>query len=394
MRKMNYAFGGTLALMLFVAGCDDGGGGADTDDGATDGATDGDTEEAPGEVFACGDLVDTADLAACSPNANDYTPGGDDSYDACVTDDGTYTLVDSTPSSIARVEAYEEVLTILGEAPTVDDFTAARTKYSEDEGLESRLQRREDLHFPAIPESDWDPGVDGDKQCTVASNVEKYPERCAGPSSIAPIINDAFASGQMGEGEAAVHIARIEAAGLWFLYLSVYKEANTCFTSKAKDCDSAWAYYTGGFDRSGGIGIADDVMAVSSEAHEAIWDGFSAFRCIRDLNPADDTPEIGDLDMDAQALLCSAQSQLTTALDYGLAQVVRAKLVELGNLTDVDAQARWAYLQIIGPVLDRGGNERNAAEYGSLQSFWSGDAPDAAGIDAAVASLDAVFDCP
>ncbi len=386
---MTWASGGALTLILLVGGCDDDGIDADTD-----GATDGDTDEPAGQVFACGELVDEGDLAACSPNRSDYTPGADDAYAACVTDDGGYELVDSTPSSIARVEAYEEVLSILGSAPTADDFTAARTKYSEDEGLESRLQRREDLHFPEIPEADWDPGVDSDKQCTVASNVEKYPERCAGPSSIAPLINEAFAAGQMGEGEAAVHVAQIEAAGLWFLYLSVYKEANTCFTSKAKDCDSSWAYYTGGFERSGGIGMAADVLAVSTDAHEAIWDGFSAFRCIRDLNPADDTPAIGDLDMDAQALLCSAQSQLTTALDYGLAQVVRAKLVELGNLTDVEAEARWAYLQIIGPVLDRGGNERNAGEYGSLQSFWGGAAPDAAAIDAAVASLDAVFDCP
>ncbi|MCR9161452.1 MAG: hypothetical protein ACE37F_29760 [Nannocystaceae bacterium] len=373
---------GTLAFALCAWGCDDGG--MDDDGGDTDGDE--------GMVYACGDLVDEDDLAACSPNANDYQPGGDDAYEACVTDDGTYTLVDSTPSSIARVEAYEEVLTMLAADPSQAGFTAARTKYSEDEGLESRLQRREDLHYPEIPMSDWDPGVDSDKQCTVASNVEKYAERCAGPSSIAPIMNEAFAAGQNGEGEPAVHIARIEAAGLWFLYLSVYKEANTCFTSKAKDCDSAWAYYTGGFDRGGGIGMAADVLAVSQEAHDAIWDGFSAFRCLRDLNPADESPSIGDLDMDAQGLLCSAQSQLTTALDHGLAMVVRARLEAFAGLEGAEAEAAWAGLEIIGPVLDRAGNERDAAAYASLQSFWTAGQP--TDVSDAIATLDAVFTCP
>ncbi len=377
---------GVFALALSASGCDDGG---VEDDGAD---TDGETNGAEGMVYACGDLVDDGDLAACSPNANDYEPGGEDGYAACVTDDGTYTLVDSTPSSIARVEAYEEVLTMLAGDSSPDGFTAARTKYSEDEGLESRLQRREDLHFPEIPMSDWDPGVDSDKQCTVEANVAAYPERCAGPSSIAPIMNEAFAAGQTGEGDPAVHIARIEAAGLWFMYLSVYKEANTCFTSKAKDCDSAWAYYTGGFDRSGGIGMAADVLAVSADAHDAIWDGFSAFRCLRELNPADDSPSIGDLDMENQALLCSAQSQLTTALDYGLAMVVRARLEAFGQLVDAEAEAAWAGLEVIGPVLDRAGNERDPAAYASLASFWTAGQP--SDVSDALATIDAVFSCP
>lgn len=352
-----------------------------------------DPTETSNEVLACGELVDEAELVACSPNGADYVPGREDAYPACVTDDGEYSLVADTPSSIARVEAYEEVLRLLDGATTPDDFTAARAKYAEDEGLESRLQRREDLHYAEIPQSDWDPGVDGDKQCTVPSNVEKYPQRCAGPAAIAPTINEAFAAGQNGEGEPSVHVARIEAAGLWFLYLSVYKEANTCFTSKAKDCDSAWAYYTGGFDRAGGVGIAADVRAVSVEAHEAIWDGFSAFRCLRELYPADETPSIGDLDLEGQALLCSAQHQLTTALDFGLAQVVRARLTQQVDLEGVEAEANWAYLQTIGPVLDRAGDERDGDGYEPARTLWQDAAPTAAQIDAAIAALDSVFSC-
>jgi len=375
---------GIVALAIGVGGCDDGTG---DDGGETEGETD------AGMVYACGDLVSADDLAACSPSPNDYQPGADDGYPECTTDDGSYSLVDGTPSSIARVEAYEEVLSMLAADRSVDGFTAARAKYSEEEGLESRLQRREDLHFAEIPESDWDPGVDGDKQCTVPSNVAAYPERCAGPALIAPVMNDAFAAGQTGEGEADVHVARIEAAGLWFLYLSVYKEANTCFSGKAKDCDSAWAYYTGGFDRAGGIGLAADIRGVSTDAHDAIWDGFSAFRCIRDVYPADDTPAVADLDMDGQALLCSAQNQLTTALDFGLAQLVRTRLEALKNLDGVEAESAWAGLEVLGPVLDRAGNERDAASYGALESFWSAGPPELAAIDAAVQSLDAVFSC-
>lgn len=374
---------GVVVLMLGGWGCDDGG-----ESGSTDGETDG------GMEYACGDLVPAENLAACSPSPNDYQPGADDSYPACATDDGSYALVDGTPSSIARVEAYEDVLSLLAGDSSVDGFTAARAKYSEEEGLESRLQRREDLHFSEVPESDWDPGVDGDKQCTVPSNVATYPERCAGPALIAPVMNAAFAAGQTGEGMADVHVARIEAAGLWFLYLSVYKEANTCFSGKAKDCDSAWAYYTGGFDRAGGIGLAADVRDVSADAHSAIWDGFSAFRCIRDVYPADDTPAIADLDMDGQALLCSAQSQLSTALDFGLAQVVRSRLEALKDLDGVEAEAAWAGLEILGSVLDRAGNERDAASYAALESFWAAGQPaDPAAIDAALQSLDAVFTC-
>ena len=176
--------------------------------------------------------------------------------------------------------------------------------------------------------------------------------------------------------------------------MSVYKEANTCFSGKAKDCDSAWAYYTGGFDRAGGIGFSADVRDVSADAHAAIWDGFSAFRCIRDVYPADDTPAVADLDMDGQALLCSAQSQLSTALDFGLSQVVRARLEALKGLDGVDAEAAWAGLEILGSVLDRAGNERDAASYGVLEGFWAAGQPaDAAAIDAALQSLDAVFTC-
>ena len=100
--------------------------------------------------------------------------------------------------------------------------------YESPEGLKSRLERREDFHYPTIPEADWHAGVDPDKQCSVTANVTKYPQRCAGPALINPLVSQAFLDGA-GEGapiddDPAIAAARIEAGGLWFLYLSVYKE--------------------------------------------------------------------------------------------------------------------------------------------------------------------------
>ncbi len=330
----------------------------------------------------------------CVAQSTDYQPVTNpnaDPYAPCVTDDGDYHLIADTPSSIARVEAYEEVMAILRDDMTPDGFTRARAAYAVDEGLESRLVRREDLFYPPVPEADWDPGVDPDKQCTVQANVDRYPERCAGPARIAPIINDAFVGGQMGEGDALVHVARIEAAMLWFLHLSVYKEANTCLL-KDKDCDSSWAYYTGGFDRMGGIGLSREVSSLSVLAHSRIWDGFSAVRCWRELYPIEDFPTIDDVDANGQALVNDAFDQLGTALWYGLSRIVRDRLEQLTMSCGTQAEAHWAFLQIVGPVLDEHAARVGATELGSL---WSTEEPpEFEQIEAAIETLDDAFACP
>lgn len=385
-----------LSLSLVAVACGDdasmgSGTASDTDAGTGGAGTDG---SGGFELLSCNDVVSEADRLACTPNSNDYQPGGEDSWDACVTDDGAYHLLADTPSSVARVEAYGRIMDVIGvAAPTADDFTEARTIYAEEEGLESRLQRREDLHHPPVPEADWDPGVDSDKQCTVDANVEKYPQRCVGPALIGPLINDAFVAGQMEQGDALVHAARIDAAMLWFYYLSVYKEANTCFTSKAKDCDSAWAYYTGGFDRAGGIALSAQVKAASPDAHEAIWDGISAYRCLRDLNPADDSPEVSDLNDAAQQQLCHGNAQLDTALVFGMAQVVKDRLTTLASATAEDAVTQWAFLQVLGPVLAFEADRRDPAQAAILDQLWAMDAASAAEIDGGMAAIDALFPC-
>jgi hypothetical protein len=330
----------------------------------------------------------------CQPRASDYRPSAADAWPACVTDDADYHLISDSPSSIARVEGYVQVMERLRGPLDGTAFTDARTIYAQDEGLESRLVRREDLHYPPIPEEEWEPGVDGDKQCSLPGNQAAYPDRCAGPARIAPILNDAFVAGQVGDGEPAVHAARIDAALLWFLYLSVYKEANTCFTSAAKDCDSSWAYYTGGANRAGGIGLAREVRDLSAQAHAAVWDGFSAFRCLRDLYPADDTASLDDLPPEGRNLFADAQAQLDAALVHGWAVIVRDRLERQDAACGAEAEANWAFLQIAGPVLAFEGQRRDADLWGSLAAIWDQETPTADDLESAVAVVDALFGCP
>lgn len=379
----------TLAVPLTLAllGCDSDGG--ESSEGGND-----------GEVCLVDDAVafEPADESGCSPAMGDYQPltnADGDGWPACVNDDGSYNLIDTTPSSIARVEDYEQVMELLSaRSPSPDDFTAARTAYSREEGLESRLVRREDLFYPPIPESDWDPGVDADKQCTVEANVTRYADRCAGPARISPLLNEAFANGQTGEGEPAIAKAQIEASLLWFLHLSVYKEANTCLL-KAKDCDSAWAYYTGGFDRSGGIGLAEEIRAVSDLAHQSIWDGFSAYRCWRELYDIETYPTVDDVDAEGQALLASADTQLGSALWYGWARLVRDRLEQQATVCSLDAEASWAFLRIAGPVLSEEAARIDAGTNASLEALWaSEEVPPVEDLQAAVATIDALFGCP
>ncbi|HYO52557.1 hypothetical protein [Archangium sp.] len=102
-------------------------------------------------------------------------------------------------------------------------------------GLDSRVQRREDVHYPA-PSSG--------AKCSDAGIPEQYPDRCVGPAKLLPILNEAFQKGTRGESP-RVQATRIEAALLWFLYVSTPSEVTSC-ASKPQDCDSVWAYYTGG----------------------------------------------------------------------------------------------------------------------------------------------------
>ncbi len=366
--------------------------------GCTDGGEQStDTGDASGSDTDAGDMLcDQADVpcvdeSACGPAASDYQPrtnaSADDMWPACIADDGSYTLVETDPSSIARVQAFETIADLLWRSgtPSAEDFTTARVEYVTPEGLESRLVRREDLHYPEIPMEDWDDQVDPDKQCTVEANVIKHPDRCAGPAKIGPLINEAFVDGQDGVGDPDILAARIEAALLWFYYLSVYKEANNCELKK-KDCDSSWAYYTGGHQLDGGIGLSGYVSRLSENAHARIFDGVLAMRCYAEYSET----------MDATSWFDIGTEQLDQALHRGYAVVVRERMVQhLLNLRAGDgADISWAFLQVAGPVLDREAGERNNADASTLATFWTSAGTDEAAVADAIAALDRVFPCP
>lgn len=414
MKSSNPVF--SLALTLTVpllAGCPADNPG-DTNDTEATGDTSG-TEPTSGTPTSTQPAMDCsmimiatpeASELACQPLATDYKPRTDpdnDGWAACVGDEYPYVQVDvGTPGTAARIDAYVEMAKLLWDNPdelTPEDFTAARDQYVIPEGLESRLNRREDLHYPAIPEAEWDPQVDGDKQCTVAALAEKYPERCVGPQKLKPIIEAAFAAGQAGEGDARVHAAEIRAALDWFLWLSVHKEAETCGSAKAADCDSCWAYYTGLEPIESGKAFSRDVLDQSKETHERIWDGIRAVRCWRDLYSEGGTyPLFPDLDQAAIDQFNLGWEQLDQALHRGIALVVRghaeAYLDALCGTGSAYQPAAWAYLTLLGPALQAEAEERDPTNAAVLEALWKTSEPTAQEVADGITAIDAIFPCP
>ncbi len=352
-------------------GATDAGGGQPSDGG---GATDGDG------AVDCGDydFPGNGDNADCESLAGNYQPGADDDWPTCISDDGEYHPFQKSVSSTARVAAFEEIAELLfaGETPSAEDFTDARLAYAVDEGLDSRVARREDEHYPPAPEACRD---------LTPEEQQEYADRCVGPARIQPILNDAFARGMSGE-EPRENAARIEAALLWFLYLSVHKEATTCTTTPA-DCDSSWAYYTGGEPIEEPLGLGRAVHRHSEQAHHATFDGILAVRCWRDLdNP---TGPAEDLDLRDAAI-----GQMDRALLRGVALLVRARFERLARACEDERPPLWAFLQILGPVLDREASARDEDAAGALRDELARDDPNAVDTAAAISAIDAIFPCP
>jgi hypothetical protein len=348
---------------------------ADADaDGDADADADGDAD---------GDVEDDGEVPVpCEPLATDYQPRtGTDEWPACISDDNTYHQIGASISTVARIAAFEQIADLLwrrATPPGPADFTNARVSYTETNGLDSRVQRREDLHVPAVPAADG--------ACTDAGVPALYPDRCAGPARILPILNQAFADGTAGT-DPLVNAARIEAALLWFLYLSPYKESYTC-TDTPADCDSAWAYYTGGEDRSAGLGLASYVGALDTETHDRIWDGLLAIRCWKNLD--NETGVSTDTDTRDRA-----RAQMDRALIRGVALIVRERFDDLrAATTDEERRADWAFLTILGGVLDREAVVRDPTAAGVLRTELARSDPAAVDIDAAQEAIDLLFPCP
>lgn len=317
------------------------------------------------------------DAGSCKPADTDYEPGADDEWPPCISDDGEYHQIEATVSSIARVKAFEEIAGLLFDPATdaaSDVFLETRRIYQEDEGLDSRVVRRYDPHF--------DPPADGD--CTVEGVPEQYPDYCVGPARLQPLLLGAFNAGISGESPRE-NAARVEAALVWFLRVSVYKESLTC-TNTAKDCDSAWAYYTGGESARGGIGLARMVREVDLLAHDRAWDGILALRCWRDLDEAEIATDI--------ALRERARDQVDRAIIDGVAAIARDRLQKLERTSGSERAYQHAFLQVLGPLLDRETRARSPEDADTLLGELEKIDPATVDTAAAIAAIDALFVCP
>lgn len=344
----------------------------------------GDAADASGPCAISWALPDIGgNAASCTANADDFVLGSTaDPYAACISDDGTYHPFDPSIGSIGRVAGFERIAALLwradGAAPDKQAFVEARVAYTEAEGLESRLVRREDEHYPAAAKACGD--MD-------ASELAASPDRCVGPAKLVPLLNDAFAQGSQGIAPLE-NAARIEAALLWFLYTSVYKESTTC-TGKPKDCDSSYAYYTGGEAKSGGLGLARYVRSVSTQAHERVWDGLLAVRCWRDLDGAVPATDL--------ALRDKAIGQLDRALLRGMMLLTKARIAAYRQASCGAARAAlWQTVQILGGVLDREAHDRDATKAASVRATLAKaeGVATSSELDVFVADLDALFPCP
>jgi hypothetical protein len=326
-------------------------------------------------------------LTSCQPAATDYRPreeqvnsSASDAWATCISDDNTYHPIEQNISTVARVAAFDEIADALwrnGKVPTKADFVSSLDKYTQPEGLGSRVQRREDYHYP--------PPATGAGTCRNAGVPETAPDRCVGPARLLPIINDAFTRGANGEAP-RLHAARIEAALIWFLYISGISEVNTC-TNTPRDCDSAWAYYTGGTDRCAPKGLAAYVQAVGPQTHERAYDATLAVRCWRNLD--NETGAATNTALRDQAL-----AQLDRATLRGVALILRQRFTQLSQGTDEEKQARIAFINTLGPYLDREARARNATQADVLKAQVSKASAAEVDVAAATSALDTIFSCP
>ena len=305
-------------------------------------------------------------------------PREDDNWDNCISDDGVYHLAgESAPSSIARVASFETIADLLwraDSAPSAQAFLDARIEYSIDQGLDSRVSRRYDARLERPAE-----GID----CRGEDHGVEYPDYCVGPGKINPLLAQAFAAGSMGETP-WINAARVEAALLWFMHVSTYKEAYTC-KDKAKDCDSAWAYYGAGEDRSLATGLATYVKSAEPATHVAIFNAIQGLRCWRDLDDAETATN--------NQLHQRALDQLDRALNRALVVLLIDRLNTFGQAEGDERTAAWAYLQVLGPVLDRAARSASEERADELAAVWLSDGSDL-DREGVIGQLNTLFPCP
>lgn len=326
----------------------------------------------------------TGELAACTCSPLDYAPrdqqSRNDAWPACISDQGTYKLLGmSTPAAASRVAAFESMGARLwkkGSAPTPDDFRQARVDYAVAEGIGSRVARRQDIHYPEFSEDKF--------ACSDPATAAAHPDRCAGPGRLAPIINDAFEQGTNGTTP-LIQAARLEAALLWFFYISSLSEGWTSTFDDIEDVDSMAGYYNGAQQRDQRQGLSSYVYALSPATHDRIFDAFLGARCWRDLDPAFPAKR---LDM-YQAI----SGQADRALTRGMALILADRIGKVTTgATDVQA-AQLAFVKVLGGLLDRAVRAADPAKADALKANLAAATPDKVDIKAAQDILQKAFPC-
>lgn len=370
------------------------------DAAASDAASDAGTTDAGADASALDAAIDAAaiDAAAidagadagpmCTHAASDYVPDiamrDSTLWPACISDDGAFHAIDPSISTIARVAAFESVATLLFDYtadPPTTDFDMARLAYVSADpanGLASRVARRRDFYYAST--------APAATTCRMAGEPAMYPDLCAGPAKLEPVIDAAFASGMTGAAAPRSEAARIEAALVWFLYLSTYSEVTTC-ADAPRDCDSAYAYYTGGEPARMGIGLARYGRALDPLAHDRAWDALLGVRCWRNL---DNEPGIAT----NLAMRDRVREQYGKAVLDVVGAIVRDHVVRFAAATGAERDALWAFVATIGPWLDRVAVERDAAAATALRTEVARTDPSAVDVPALLGALDALFVCP
>ena len=328
-----------------------------------------------GEIQA-GEIQAGEIMIECTVVETDYPA---ESWPMCISDSGRYELAGAnTPSSAARVAAYETIADLLwrNEQMTAEDFIQAELIYGEDGGVGSRVTRRYDAHLSKPDRAD----------CSAEEAAELWPEYCVGPAQIEPLILNAFAEGNQGQNMQS-NAAKIKAGLLWFFYVSTYKEAYTC-AGKAADCDSHWAYCNGAkqLDEAP-FALGAEIKAASESAYESLFDAHLAIRCWRDL----DSAEVSEnAELHAQVL-----DQLARALDYGYAQMLISKLNQIGS--DIEMfKNELIGLSILGPQITRAALQRDSMlDSEAWQVAWTNlPTADTDAINQLSAQLQSLFICP
>ena len=376
---------GAVALLAAVAGCD--GGNMNTNgDGGADAFVNVSTDN---NGSPCGAKY-TEDVSKCAAGMNDYQPRkmmpGSNGWPMCAKIDASpnkWVLKGmEQPPATARSIAFESMAKKLWDAKKIDSnaFIAARDEYSIAEGLASRVGRRQDVTYPETP---------GDDKFACANQgiPAMYPDRCAGPAKLKPIIDDAFVKGIAGTKQ-VVQAARIEAALVWFFYLSMTSEVWTCSFDDITDCDAAAGYYTQTSARDMPAGLAKYVFAQGPETHNRIYDALLAERCWRDVD--DKLP----MDPQYKTLYDRAQAQLNKATLRGEALILRERIGRIGCLTGEAQEAQIEFVKIIGGLIDHGAALLDATTAATLKAYTSAPKTDAPSIAAAQAAIDKIFNCP